>query len=124
VPFSNNPVALEQGLLSLDTSIGTRIDLGLAEANSIIAAGAREDANVGLILLTDGGQQEASDRILAEAWRLKLRGVNVFTIGLGDWVDDDLLRMVASAPHQYFPAAQPADLALIYWQIAIQLVCP
>jgi len=109
------------------TAEGTRIDLGLAAAADAMAAGRRPEALPVVVLLTDGLQnieKAPNSAVLARADALKAAGVRVFTIGLGDWIDRNLLRLVATTPEgHYFESPSGGDLARIYAAIAERLAC-
>ncbi len=70
-----------------------------------------------IVLLTDGRDTVGTDSPVAAAARLLASGVQIYTIGLGTDVDDDLLRLIASGPDKYFPAPAPAELFPIYREI-------
>jgi Mg-chelatase subunit ChlD len=85
------------------------------------------DAKGVLILLTDGAPTYPKDpnnpkfpeqyaRQVADT--LKRSGVEIYTIGLGDEINQDLLLDLASSPQQYYSAATGADLSQIYRTIA------
>ncbi len=124
--LTGDRAALGQALSLLATFRGTRIDLGLAEAAAVLAEGGRPDATPAVILLSDGLQSAAeapNAAVLAQADRLKAAGTLVHAIGLGDEVDRELLRAVASAPDRYHESPTAADLAAIYGAISVRLGC-
>jgi Mg-chelatase subunit ChlD/DNA-binding beta-propeller fold protein YncE len=126
VGLTDDKAALLTGLARIDWSPGTRIDLGLAAAGQALDGSSRADAKPVLILLTDGihhdspkGDQDVYDR----AAELKARGALIYTIGLGQEIQEDLLRAVATTPEGYFPSPSTQDLADIYAQITEQIPC-
>jgi len=92
-----------------------------------MAAGRRPEALPVVVLLTDGLQnieKAPNSAVLARADALKAAGVRVYTIGLGDWIDRNLLRLVATTPDgHYFEAPGAGDLARIYAAISERLAC-
>ena len=78
----------------------------------------------GQILLTDGedtsGHTDA--QILAEAQRAKDNNIIIFTVGLGSWVQDQLLTDIATLTGgNYLKAQTASDLDSIFMQIAGQM---
>jgi uncharacterized protein YegL len=117
--------ALHLALESLGTSIGTRIDLGLGEGLTAVAGtDARPGADPVIVLLTDGRPDGGTHQhVLTMAELARDLGVLVYSIGLGDDVDADLLKEVAGQNDRYFPAPSAADLARIYGDVAKLIPC-
>jgi Ca-activated chloride channel family protein len=77
-----------------------------------------------LILLTDGQPTGTTgDAVRQAATRAKNAGILVFTIGLGQDVDQTLLADIASKPAWYFFAPDTSQLEAIYKQIAYSIPC-
>lgn len=70
-----------------------------------------------IILLSDGAPTAGSDPLPA-ASAAKAAGTRIFTVGLGNQIDANLLRNIASSASDYFFAASSADLDAIYQRIA------
>jgi len=73
-----------------------------------------------LILMTDGKPEEVDTAAQARtaAREAKAAGIYIFVLGLGDDIDADLLRDIASSPGDYYQPPTANDLAAIYQQIA------
>lgn len=80
-----------------------------------------------LILMTDGVPTSPTDgRPSPEAWQAALdaavaakgAGTEIYTIGLGQSLDEPLLREIASGAEHYYPAPSDGDLASIFSAIA------
>jgi Mg-chelatase subunit ChlD len=107
----------------------TNIGDALVRARSELRSQRRNpEANPVIILLTDGAPTYPKDpsdpnfpekyaRQAAEA--LKQDGVSIFTIGLGEELNEPLLIDIASTPAQYYRAATGADLAKVYRSVAV-----
>jgi Ca-activated chloride channel homolog len=132
----NDQAALEQELTgdkalllgkldALRTQTGTRIDLGLDVATRELTGPRAVPANNRVIvLLTDGrptGVENAA--VVAAADAAKAAGIRLYTIGLGNDLDADLLRQIATSPRGFFSAPSAADLAGIYGAIAYTIQC-
>lgn len=70
-----------------------------------------------IVLLTDGRDTVGTDSPVGAAARMMASGVSIYTIGLGNDVDEDLLRVIASGPDKYFRAPTPTELFPIYREI-------
>lgn len=118
--------AVAEALAGLATAAGTRIDLGLAEAEAMLRGAGRPHALPVAIVLTDGLQGPtggADAGVLRAAGALKAAGARVYAVGLGDAIDRALLRAVASSPDRYYESPAAADLDAIYRQISARLSC-
>lgn len=125
--LSDDKAALAAGLATLQSHEGTRIDLGLQAAVTALGQTTRPEAKPVVILLTDGIQNNpdkpGNADVLTAAAAVKARGALVYSIGLGQEIDADLLRTVASSPAGYYPSPTAEQLADIYRQISEQLPC-
>ncbi|RIL09326.1 hypothetical protein DCC79_11420 [bacterium] len=126
VELTGDADRVRAGLRGLASAEGTRIDLGLAAAVDLVAAGRRPGALPVVVLLTDGLQntdQAPNGAVLAQAAALKAAGARVYTIGLGGDIDRDLLRAVATSADRYRESPTADDLARIYAEISERLAC-
>lgn len=103
----------------------------------LISARANPNLSKIIILLTDGvsnnpknpksGSTEsddikyAEDLALKEASNIKLDGITIYTIGLGNNVNESFLRSVASGASNYFKAPNSSDLENIYKNISTNI---
>ena len=125
VDLTDDPAVAIAALDRLGQATGTRIDLALGAGLDVLTGPNRRAANNPvLILLTDGEPSGTTpEAVRAAAERAKAADLLVFTIGLGQDVDPDLLRDVAGRPEWYFAAPDTADLAEIYGRIAFEIPC-
>lgn len=99
----------------IDSSGGTNLNRGLTEAIDEIAKNGNEDHLKYVIFLTDG-QGSWRDSTLEYA---KEHGVVVYTIGLGDGVEAELLQRIAEGTGgKYFPAENADQLEEIFEETA------
>lgn len=95
---------------------GTDIASGLSLAHSELAgARHRPSARRTIVLLTDGNSDLRS--AVGSALAAKLTGTWLFTIGLGEDVNRDLLRRLASSPGDCYLAPTSEDLTRVYTDI-------
>jgi len=125
LPLTGDRAALGRAIDGVATALGTRIDHAIARAAEELASPrARPGNQAVLVLLTDGrpdgGTLEAT---LAAADAAKGRGVIIFTVGLGDGVDADFMRRLATRPDGYLQAPDGAALRAIYEGLAAALPC-
>ena len=57
----------------------------------------------------------------AKASEAKRNGALLYVIGLGDEVNAEFLKRIASTPEQYFPASSVEELKNIYKEIAVKI---
>jgi Mg-chelatase subunit ChlD len=97
---------------------GTDIAGGLnAAVDELVGPRARKDERTKpiIILMTDGVAFNTTRLTTAAAAdRARAEGITVFSIGFGNDVDPDLLRLVARSPDLYEFAPEPAALRAIY----------
>lgn len=72
--------------------------------------------------MTDGYSTTGGDPVAAAA-ATKAVGIRIVTIGLGNSVDEQMLRAIASSPDDYFQAPAPGDLGDIYDGIVRNIAC-
>ncbi|MFN8424536.1 MAG: vWA domain-containing protein, partial [Anaerolineae bacterium] len=124
-PLTADRAALDAALGRVALAQFTRIDLGLdAAAAELAGPRRRADATAAVILLTDGRSNPVP---VSEAERaagvVKAAGARLFTIGLGQDVDAEALRAMASQAADYFEAPDGEDLGAIYGSISAALPC-
>lgn len=104
----------------------TRIHLGVDLARELVLAAEHKGANLpAIVLLTDGrSNPDPSQMALDAAALAKAAGIRVFTVGLGQDVEQEVLRAMASRPEDYFYAPDGEDLGTIYDAIAVAIPCP
>ncbi len=118
--------ALKAAIGSLFAYGGTHIPSALATANGELIANGDPSRNWVEILLTDGLTSyshlidEQTDPLIVETIDA---GISVYTIGLGYWIQIDLLRNIASwTGARYYHAPRSEDLLDIYEEIAQQVL--
>ena len=104
----------------------TRIHRGMDLAHQLVLAGEHRGANLpAIVLLTDGrSNPDPSQLALDAAAAAKAAGIRVFTVGLGQDVEQDVLRAMASRPEDFFYAPDGEELGAIYDAIAVAIPCP
>jgi len=123
--------AVEAAIRALTAGGGTDIARGLDLAHQALAGpNRRPDAKPIVVLMTDGVPFDttalravaARDRLrhsdLPMAPSVGQRHVITYAIGLGEDVNPDLLRVLASTPDLYYYAPDAADLEAVYRAIA------
>lgn len=102
----------------LSAAGSTNMADGLARARAELDGPRHRAANGKAIVLLSDGRPNVGGDPLVEAAAAKAAGARIFTIGLGNDVDPDLLRNVASSAGDYFFAPSSDQLAAIYQQIS------
>lgn len=124
-PLGRDRAALDAALGSIEVAMTTRLDLGIRAGGEALAGSARDERNsAAMIVLTDGRANpvpvEEAARV-AEA--VKAAGVRLYTVGLGDEVEADALRAMASAPSLYRAAPDGDDLSAVYADVTEEIAC-
>jgi len=102
----------------------------------LVSGRSEQNASKVAVLLTDGeatyprdpvGKTEEDDILyaektaLTEATSAKRDGILIYTIGLGDSINESFLKQIASAEQNYFFAPRAADLLQIYKNISTDI---
>jgi len=124
-PLTVDRAALEGALAGIGAAQQTCIVCGLEAAVAELASARHVTTSTpAVVLLTDGrSNPRPAEEAVAVAMEAKGRGVVVFTIGLGDELDDEALAAMAS-PGGYHRAPGAEALAEIYRQVAGAIPCP
>lgn len=123
------------GRLAAQVTEGTRLDLALSTAFSVVAGRASgENRRAAVVLLTDGlpnhvppaedGSVETT--ILRMASQLKTTGAAVYTVGFGEPGDysPQLLRAIASDPDMFHAEVSAGGLGRLFAAFAALVGCP
>jgi hypothetical protein len=125
-PLGADRAALDLALAGISTAQFTRIDRGIAVAHAELTGPRHRPSNTPvMIVLTDGRANPVPVSVAeGEAQTAKDAGIVLFTIGLGDDLDVEALRRMASRPAYFYAAPDAEDLADIYRGIAVAIPCP
>ena len=124
-PLTGDRKAAQAGLDALFSTPGTQIHKGLNEARGALEMGRRPQALPVVILLTDGNHAGDAADVIEAANRLKaIPDTIIFTIGLGNDIQADLLRNVASFREGFYRTPDAEQLDAIYQEISRRLDCP
>ncbi len=121
--LSSDPASLRTALAIIDTRPGTRIDRGLAAAIDLLRAVPSSTRRKPMVVLLSDGRQDDPAPVITEGERARAAGIDVYTIGLGDDVDDALLVRIAASPAHAFRAPTAADLRAIYEEVGRTIPC-
>lgn len=124
-PLSADEAALRTALDGITTRRGTRIDLGLEQAARALAD-RRNAALPVVILLSDGIHSgESIEDVYERAAGIAAVAPDavIFTIGLGEDVDVELLRALATGPERFYRSPDAEDLAAIYAAVYGRVGC-
>ena len=107
------------------TNLGEGIQKAREELDGLVTDGSHKEV---LIVLTDGKANAPEDPggegfARNQALLSKSLGQEIYTIGLGDKVNQAFLRDIASTPEHYYFSATSEELGRIYGDIATS-VCP
>lgn len=119
-PFSSDRGAIENAVRSIDTGRDTALyDAVRAALELFQGVSTKRQA---ILILSDGKDTKSRsgrDDVLAEAKRI---GVPIFSLGLGDSLNEDLLsKLAAETGGQFIKAARAEELMRLYQKIADRL---
>lgn len=113
-PLTRDFATAKDAIDAIDDSGGTNIGAGVSVANRELIDNGDPEHLKAQILLTDG-EGPYSDSLTQEAVD---NDIAIYTIGLGEFVDDTLLRQIAQATGgQYFAVANAEDLPEVFDRI-------
>jgi hypothetical protein len=123
--LTGDRVALAGALGSVRNHAHSRIDLGIDAARQELGGTRHKLGNrLVMIVLTDGLPNPIPpEQVVAAAAQAKAAGQTIYTIGVGDDVDANLLRAVASTPSGFYGAPDGEALNRIYSAIAAVIPC-
>ena len=118
-PLTNNSALMLDAIDDLAAGGNTSIDDGIyAARDELLGANHKVDNAPVMIVLSDGLNGNGSGPVIAAAQAAKTAGIRIFTIGLGQGVDADVMRQAASADSDYYFAPTATELQEIYSKIA------
>lgn len=116
--------ALHSAVNNLESDRGTRIDRALEAAIGELLGPRRSASNrAAVVLLSDGAHSGPTGTVIRAAAEIELIGATLYSVGLGDDVDRELLELI-STPRRFYFAPDPAELTRIYREIARTIPCP
>lgn len=119
--FSGDREALQQQILATRTGSDTALLDGVHQGLELFAPLPKEGVRV-LLVLTDGKENKSKHKLDEVLTAAKAAGVSLFTIGLGDQIQPEMLQGLAQGTEgNYYPAPQPEQLKGIYEQISLLL---
>jgi Mg-chelatase subunit ChlD len=117
---------IASALQGIQTAKQTRLDRGVAVAHQELTSSSRRPANQAvMIVLTDGLANPVPASVaVEEAAAAKADQITIFTVGLGNELDEWALQAMASRPDYYYWAPDAEELGDIYRRIAVTIPCP
>jgi uncharacterized protein YegL len=126
-PLTLDMAQITAALLDLPNTqaTGTKMNKGLQAAfDQLTGPNHKPENHASVVLLTDGWHEGPADEVREVVQRIKAAEISIHTIGLGDDVDQDLLREIASSPSNYYFSPDADGLEEIYRRIAEYIPCP
>lgn len=118
--LTTNKSATISKINSLSFYSGTNIGAGINNARQELSRDSPERRKV-MILLTDGQDSSGPWAPVPYADEAKAANITIFTIGLTNFVNHDVLRNISSSPSNYYYAPDGSALGAIYSAIVEEL---
>jgi PKD repeat protein len=100
---------------------GTKINTGIDKAKDELVNNSRDDVPMVIVLLTDGQNDYGASPVLQSAQAAKNADIMIFTIGLTAFVNEEMLKEVATKHDYYYYAPTGAQLQEIYTKISEEI---
>jgi Mg-chelatase subunit ChlD len=117
-PPTSDVVKLSAAVDSLTPIGSTPMSEGLYDARTLLRP--RAGVQRVFVVMTDGHPDDP-DSTIAEIHRLRTSGARVISIGVGDQVDQEFLRSLASRPEDYHFCGEFLELEGTFINLATQL---
>lgn len=123
VPLSYDPVYLkDQASIMPHPREGTNTHLGIEEMIDMFKKDKRDGVPMAGVVVTDGISKEKENTLLQSRLARDL-GINMFSVGVGRYTEEEELRGIASNPDQAIKVESFDELLKILSKL-VQLVCP
>ena len=100
--LTSNKNDVKNAIDNIGSEGGTAIHTGIDEATQQLTEEGREDAMKIITILTDGQNDVGPNPVTTSAQQAKDLNYTIFTIGLTNFVDENLLRSIATKPEYYY----------------------
>jgi hypothetical protein len=111
-------------LQGLATAEGSRLDLGLAAGQAVLAAATPAERRV-LISVTDGMLSQVDATTVRQvASQVRAAGVTVYALAFGSGTNVELLQAVAGDPGRVLVTPDADELSALYARLRAQEACP
>jgi len=100
--LSSNKQSVKNTIDSLGSEGGTYINSGIDVATQHLSTNGKEDSLKMIVLLTDGQNDIGPESVLTSAQSAKSKNFTLFTIGMTNFVDEAILKSVATKPEYYY----------------------
>jgi uncharacterized protein YegL len=100
--LSSNKQSVKNTIDSLGSEGGTYINAGIDTATQHLTSNGKENSLKMIVVLTDGQNDIGPEAVLTSAQLAKDKNFTLFTIGMTNFVDEDLLKSIATKPEYYY----------------------
>jgi hypothetical protein len=100
--LSSNKQLVKNAIDSLGSEGGTYINSGIDVATQHLISNGKKDSLKMILILTDGQNDLGPESVLTSAQSAKNNNFTLFTIGMTNFVDEPLLKSVATKPEYYY----------------------
>ena len=118
VPMTNDIITLKSGLSSIYSSGGTNFNSAIQTSLPLFENDVSDYSNKIIMLLTDG-EDSISDNILQST---SDKGIRIYTVGIGDDIDTNVLQHIANyTGGEFYMAKTAEDIVDIYSNMMLLL---
>jgi len=100
--LSSNKSQIKNAIDNIGSEGGTAIHTGINVAKQHMISSSNPNSLKILTILTDGQNDLGPNPVISEAQQAKDQNFTIFTIGLTNFVDEDMLKTIATKPEYYY----------------------
>jgi hypothetical protein len=120
--LTNSKALLLNAIDSTGQQGGTAIQDGIETSTQDLLSNRRAGSEMIMVILTDGQNDAGPQVVIDEATNAKNQGIKIYTLGLTGFVDEEMLKLVATDPSYYYYVSDSSLLQEIFNSVRNRIV--